>query len=175
MATSYKYFKKNVKEYLQSKFPETATILDVGAGCGTYYNLLHDYFKTLHAVEVFKPNIDNYELKKKYEAVFNTDIKDFEYDFYNIIIFGDIIEHLEVEEAQQVLKYAYDRCDEMIVAVPYEMEQGICEDNVYEIHKQPDLTPENVLERYPMLKLLYKNDKYGYYVKDVNYGKENQG
>ena len=173
MATSYKYFKKNVKNYLQSKFTDNATVLDVGAGCGTYYNLLHDYFKVINAVEVFKPNIDNYELEKKYNAVFNADIKDFEYGFYAIIIFGDIIEHLTVEEAQKVLKYAYDRCDEMIVAVPYEMEQGICEDNVYEIHKQPDLTPENVLERYPMLKLLYKNDKYGYYVKDVNYGKEN--
>lgn len=173
MATSYKYFKKNVKNYLQSKFTDNATVLDVGAGCGTYYNLLHDYFKVINAVEVFKPNIDNYELEKKYNAVFNADIKDFEYGFYAIIIFGDIIEHLTVEEAQKVLKYAFDRCDEMIVAVPYEMEQGICEDNVYEIHKQPDLTPENVLERYPMLKLLYKNDKYGYYVKDVNYGKEN--
>ena len=173
MATSYKYYKKNVKKYLQSKFTENATILDVGAGEGTYYNLLHDCFKTIHAVEVFKPNIDIYELEKKYEAVFNTDIKDFEYGFYAIIIFGDIIEHLTVEEAQKVLKYAYDRCDEMIVAVPYEMEQGIAEDNVYEIHKQPDLTPENVLERYPMLKLLYKNSKYGYYVKDVDYGKEN--
>jgi predicted RNA methylase len=169
MATSYKYFKKNVKNYLISKFPETATILDVGAGCGTYYNLLHDCFKTIHAVEVFKPNIDNYELEKKYNAVFNADIKDFEYGFYAIIIFGDIIEHLTVEEAQKVLKYAYDRCDELIVAVPYEMEQDICEDNVYEIHKQPDLTPENVLERYPMLKLLYKNSKYGYYVKDDAY------
>jgi len=173
MATSYKYFKKNVKEYLQSKFTDNATVLDVGAGCGTYYNLLHDYFKTIHAVEVFKPNIDDFELEKKYDAVFNIDIKDFEYGFYAIIIFGDVIEHLTVEEAQEVLKYAYDRCDEMIVAVPYAMEQGICEDNVYEIHKQPDLTPENVLVRYPMLKLLYKNDKYGYYVKDVNYGKEN--
>ena len=173
MATSYKYFKKNVKNYLQSKFTDNATVLDVGAGCGTYYNLLHDCFKVIHAVEVFKPNIDNFELENKYETVFNADIKNFEYDFYNIIIFGDIIEHLTVEEAQKVLKYAYDRCDEMIVAIPYKMEQGICEDNVYEIHKQPDLTPENVLERYPMLKLLYKNSKYGYYVKDVNYGKEN--
>lgn len=171
MATSYKYFKKNVKNYLISKFPETATILDVGAGCGTYYNLLHDYFieNSFEAVEVFKPNIDNFELEKKYKNVYNADIKDFKYGYYDIIIFGDIIEHLEVKEAQEVLKYAYSHCKEMIVAVPYEMEQGICEDNVYEIHKQPDLTPENVLERYPMLKLLYKNSKYGYYVKDDAY------
>ena len=169
MARSYKFYKKSIKKYLINRFPEDARILDVGAGEGTYYNLLNDYFKNMDAVEVFKPNIDNYELVNKYNTVVYGDIKDFEYDFYDIIIFGDVLEHLEVNEAQMVLKYAYNRCKEMIVAVPYECEQGIAEDNVYEIHKQDDLTPENVLERYPMLKLLHKNTKYGYYVKDDSY------
>ena len=53
----------------------------------------------------------------------------------------------------------------MIVAVPYQYEQGEEYGNVYEIHKQDDLTPEIVKKRYPMLKLLYGNDEYGYYVK----------
>lgn len=165
MATSYKYFKKEVKEYLESKFDRDTTILDVGAGCGTYYELLKDYFSEIDAVEVFKPNIESYALMDKYKKVYNADIKDFKYFRYGIIIFGDVIEHLTVEEAQEVLKYAYDKCDEMIVAVPYLLKQGIEENNVYEIHKQADLTDEIVKERYPMLKLLYKNDEYGYYVK----------
>ena len=173
MATSYKFYKQNIKKYLQNKFTENALILDVGAGEGTYANLLGDYFKEIHAVEVFKPNIDKYKLNEKYSVVFNANIKDFEYGFYPIIIFGDVIEHLEVNEAQKVLKYAYDRCDEMIVAVPYMCEQGICEDNVYEIHKQDDLTDELMKIRYPMLKLLYKNDLYGYYVKNGDYYEEN--
>jgi len=165
MAYSYDFYKKDIKEYLINRFPKNIKILDVGAGCGTYWELLHDNFKDIEAVEVFKPNIDNYNLKQKYHKVYNADIKDFKYDFYDVIIFGDIIEHLEINEAQDVLKYAYMRCKEMIVAVPYELKQGIEEDNVYEIHKQPDLTPEIVLKRYPYLKLLYKNDLYGYYVK----------
>ena len=165
MATSYEYFKKDIKEYLVKRFKKDAKVLDVGAGEGTYYNLLSDYFTEMEAVEVFKPNIENYDLMKKYKKVYNADIKDLKYFKYDIIIFGDIIEHLEVNEAQEVLKYAYDRCEEMIVAVPYKLEQGIVEDNVYEIHKQADLTNEIVLERYPMLKLLYKNDEYGYYIK----------
>lgn len=171
MATSYKYYKENIRDYLKNKFPEDATVLDVGAGEGTYYNYLGDYFKKMDAVEVFKPNIVNYELEKKYHKVYHANIDGFEYDFYDIIIFGDVIEHLEVKEAQEVLKYAYDRCEEMIVALPYRFEQDIVEDNIYEIHKQPDLTPENVLERYPMLKLLIGNEEYGYYVKDESYGK----
>ena len=169
MATSYKFYKQSIKKYLEDKFDANATILDVGAGEGTYYNLLNKSFAKIDAVEVFKPNIDKYGLIHKYNTVIYGDIKDFEYDFYNIIIFGDIIEHLDIKDAQNVLKYAYDRCDEMIVAVPYLMEQGIAEDNVYEIHKQDDLTNEIMLERYPMLKLLHKNTRYGYYVKNGDY------
>jgi hypothetical protein len=37
-------------------------------------------------------------------------------------------------------------------------------DNVHETHLQPDLTPEIFLERYPMMKLLVGDDKYGYYI-----------
>lgn len=165
MAGSYGMYKKEVSDYLKNNFSEDATILDVGAGCGTYYNYLHDYFKNMDAVEVFAPNIENYKLKEKYNKVYNVNIKDFNYDYYDIIIFGDILEHLTVEEAQQVLNYACKKCEEVLVAVPYMYEQGICEDNIYEIHKQPDLTIENMKQRYPQLKLLYGNNKYGYYIK----------
>lgn len=173
-ASSYEVYKDQVGEYLKNKFGKTSTILDVGAGSGTYYNLLYDFYKNMDAVEVFKPNIENYELESKYREVYNVNIKDFKYCDYDIVIFGDVIEHLTVKEAQKVLKYAYNHCLEMIVAVPYELEQDEVAGNKYEIHKQPDLTPKNMLERYPMLKLLYANEEYGYYVKDDNYGKENQ-
>lgn len=165
MAFSYSFFKNDISNYLKQKFKPNAKILDVGAGEGTYYNYLNDYFKEIYAVEIFKPNIKNYSLNKKYKKVYNIDIKDFKYNKYDIIIFGDIIEHLTIKEAQEVLKYAYNRCKEMIVAVPYELEQGIAEDNIYEIHKQADLTPDIMKERYPFLKCLYKNDLYGYYIK----------
>lgn len=170
-ATSYSLYKDKVKEYLKSKFGENSTILDVGAGSGTYYNVLGDFYKNMDAVEIFKPNIDNYQLEKKYREVYNGNIKDFKYCDYDIIIFGDMIEHLTIKDAQKVLKYAYNHCQEMIVAVPYMCEQGEYGGNKYEIHKQDDLTKENMLKRYPMLKLLYSDDIYGYYVKDENYGK----
>ena len=165
MATSYDYFKKDIGEYLKKNFKKSAKVLDVGAGRGTYYNLLGDYFKNMDAVEIFDPNIKKYKLKDKYSLVFNENIVDFKYDFYDIIIFGDIIEHLEVEDAQKVLEYAKDRCREMIVAVPYHYVQGEIEKNVYEIHKQDDLTHLLMQERYPYLELLYGNSVYGYYIK----------
>lgn len=165
MAFSYDFYKKEIKEYLVDKYKGNAKILDVGAGEGTYRNLLYDVFKTIDAVEVFKPNIIKYNLKQKYHRVYNIDIKDFKYKYYDIIIFGDVIEHLDVNEAKNVLEYAYNRCNEMIVAVPYQLKQDEVDGNIYEIHKQDDLTNEIFLQRYPFMKLLYKNDVYGYYIK----------
>ena len=171
MATSYEFGKKEIKDYLKSKFYGYESILDVGAGQGTYYELLKDYFYDIEAIEIFEPNIETYDLRNKYRVVYNKDIKDFKYRFYDIIIFGDVIEHLEIKEAQKVLEYAYYKCNEMIVAVPYMYEQDEVDGNVYEIHKQADLTKEKVLERYPMLEYLYGNEYYGYFKKREGYGK----
>lgn len=171
MATSYAIYKKEITDYLKSKFKQNARILDVGAGEGTYLPFLRDYFINIEAVEIFKPNIINYELEKRYNKVYNVNIIDFKYDFYDIIIFGDVIEHLTIKEAQKVLKYALKRCNTMIVAVPYLSKQGIEEDNIYEIHKQDDLTDEVMKQRYPYLKNVFKNDKYGYYIKEEKYMK----
>lgn len=170
MATSYAIFKKEITDYLKSNFNRDVKILDVGAGEGTYLPFLQDYFTNIEAVEVFKPNIENFNLIERYNKVYNINILDFKYKFYDIIIFGDIIEHLEIREAQRVLQYAFNRCKEMIVAVPYLSPQGIEEDNIYEIHKQDDLTDRIMKDRYPYLKNVFKNEKYGYYIKDKSYG-----
>ena len=164
MASSYEYFKKEVREYILGRFSTDIEILDVGAGCGTYKDLLKEYTK-MDAVEVFKPNIEKYALESKYRDVYNVNICEFRYEYYDVVIFGDVLEHLEVEEAQRVLDYALEHSKEVLVALPYLYEQGIEENNVYEIHKQADLTPEIVKERYPRLKLLYGDNLYGYYIK----------
>lgn len=165
MAYSYSFFKEDIAKYLQDNFDKDSTILDVGAGSGTYWNYLHEYFDNMDAVEIFSPNVKEFGLREKYKNVYESDITDFEYDYYDIIIFGDILEHLEVNNAKKVLEYALGRCKEVIVAVPYLYEQGECYNNIYETHLQPDLTPEIMEERYPYLKLLYGNDRYGYYIK----------
>lgn len=168
MAYSYSYYKNIIKNYLIEQFDRDATILDVGPGCGTYYNLLHDYFNTFDGVEAFAPNIDKYNLRSKYRNVYNKDIKDFEFNYYDIIIIGDVLEHLSIKDAQKVITYCEKRCKQLIVAVPYMMPQDAVEGNIYEIHKQSDLTMENMKERYPSLKLLIHNSDYGYYVKKDN-------
>lgn len=166
-ARSYNFFKSEIKEWINNHFDKTASILDVGAGCGTYYDLLHDNYTNIDAIEIYEPNIIDYNLKDKYINVYNENIVGFEYNFYNLIIFGDIIEHLSIEDAQNVLKYACNKCNNLIVAVPYQHKQNANE-NEYETHIQDDLTSEIMKSRYPYLKVLYENELYGYYIKKEN-------
>jgi hypothetical protein len=77
---------------------------------------------------------------------------------------GDVLEHLSIEDSQKILNKIVENKQECLIAVPYLCEQGTMEENEYETHLQPELTPELVIRRYPQLDLLVKNEYYGYYI-----------
>lgn len=164
MPYSYEYFKKEFFEHLTNRFDQDLLILDAGAGCGTYGKLLSPSFDTIDACEIFEPYIDEFNLKGIYRNVFNENILNFNYKDYDYIIFGDIIEHLSVEDAQKILTDISREHIHCMVAIPYTMEQGEVGGNVYETHLQPDLTHEIFLDRYINMRLLFKNEYYGLYV-----------
>ena len=143
--SSYYYGKPEVCAWVRKNFSDDATILDVGACDGNWLRLLPEY-RNIDAVEAYFPNLSNL---KNYREVFYADIRGFEYEYYDLIIFGDVIEHLTVEQAQAVLEYAKPRCRDMIIAVPFLYEQGAIYGNPFEVHIQDDLTAENFEERYP--------------------------
>lgn len=147
---SWYYGKGEVTKWIMDTFQTDASILDVGACDGTWHRRLLDY-SNMDAIEIFDGNIP---YLTKYRNVFHADIIGFEYDWYDLIIFGDVIEHMTVENAQKVLNYAWPRCRDMIVAVPFELEQGECYGNHWEIHIQDDLTREIFDERYPGFEVL---------------------
>lgn len=160
--SSYDYGKPEVCAWIRQHFPPETTILDVGACDGKWRRLLPEY-PNMDAVEAFEPNLTHLQ---GYRSVFHSDICDFIYDWYDLIIFGDIVEHLSVEAAKNELEYARDRCRDTIVAVPFRYEQGAIYGNPYEVHIQDDLTPENFAERYPGFEVLLRaRDNYCYYHK----------
>lgn len=157
--SSYDIGKDVVCAWVRDNFPKDSKILDVGACNGLWKRLLREY--TMDAVEIFQPNI---VWLGDYREVYNVDIYDFTYDWYDLIIFGDVIEHMSVERAQKVLEYASKRCKDLIVAVPFLYKQGAIYGNKWEIHIQDDLTAELVAERYPMLEVLHETKvNYCYY------------
>ena len=165
---SYGYGKREVLLWVWEHFPEGATALDVGACDGKWWEILGSYLK-MDAIEIFVPNVVIHDLPNKYNQVAIGDIKDFNYDWYDLIIFGDVIEHMTVEDAQQVLAYAWPRCKDLIVAVPFEYEQDAIYGNEHERHLQPDLTPAIFDARYPGMELIYDTGhQYAYYHKGAD-------
>jgi hypothetical protein len=167
MPTSFKFFKQEVRDYIVDNVDINKKILDVGPGIGTYSDLLKNHGYDMDCVEIYEPYVINYQLDKKYNNVFTQSIVDFNFDYYDFIIIGDVLEHLSVEDAQSIIKKIVTSGKQCLVAVPYLMEQGEHEGNIHETHLQPDLTPEVMKSRYPELQLLYANQYYGYYVNKI--------
>jgi hypothetical protein len=165
MPHSYTLFKKEVKEFILEQIPTHCHILDIGAGVGTYSDLLrkHGYF--MSGVEIYQPYVDKYNLKEKYDILHVENILNINnFDHYHLVIMGDILEHLTYEDARKIIDKYLNQHSKMIVAVPYMMQQSEYDGNIYEVHLQPDLTPQVMQERYPEFELLYGDDMYGYYI-----------
>lgn len=159
---SYNSGKKEVCAWVRENFPTGASILDVGACDGKWKKLLPEY-ENFDAVEAWWNNIANL---CAYRKAFHADIREFEYDWYDLIIFGDIVEHMTAAEAKKMLDYAAPRCKDMIIAVPFLYKQGAIHGNPYEVHVQDDLTEELFEKRYPGYEVLCAAAKnYCYYHK----------
>lgn len=143
------------------------SVLDVGACDGKWARLLWQALPDgakMDAVEVFKPNAA--QVMGYYDNVYAGDILTYEYSRgrYDLVIFGDVIEHMDVKKAQVVLRYAIERTRDILVGVPFRYKQGELYGNPWERHIQDDLTAELMATRYPMLELLFMAaGDYAYY------------
>lgn len=164
MPGSYDFYKQEVKQHLVENILHDAAILDVGPGYGTYGILLKPEFNNIDAVEIWEKYIEQFSLRKIYKQVYVGDILTFDFSKYDYLIIGDVLEHIGLEDAQTLIRKISSQNKKCLIAVPYMYPQGEHEGNIHETHLQPDLTPENVLERYPELKCLFRNDLYGYYI-----------
>jgi cyclopropane fatty-acyl-phospholipid synthase-like methyltransferase len=132
-------------------------ILDVGAGEGKYGIYLKKSggcFVT--GIEVFEEYVERFSLHDIYDRVLIGNIVQMVdgLDPYDIIIMGDILEHLSVQDAQMVITKLTKLTPLLIVVVPFQSHQGTTWSNPYEKHLQTDLTPEIMKGRFPELSLV---------------------
>lgn len=156
--------KLEIVQWIHNHVPRGSTCLDVGACDGKWADLLRNWLR-LDGVEIYAPNIWRNNLTDKYRMVFGDDIEEYKYNWYDLIIFGDVIEHMDVEKAQRVLEYAKSRCHDMIIGVPYKYQQGALYGNPYEVHIQDDLTEEIFCSRYPGYEKIWACYDYAYWHK----------
>lgn len=168
MPRSTNYFKDQTKTYILENYDKSIRILDVGPGIGTYYNILSSLgYNNIDCVEAFEPYVRDYGLEKKYKNVHVGNVCELDIDFnsYDLIILGDVLEHISKSDAQRLLSKIQVNC---IVAIPFLSPQDESFGNTYEIHLQDDLTPDLFTERYEGFYPLCLRFDYGVYVKETS-------
>ena len=108
------------------------TILDVGCGFGKYGFLCRDvleicqerYKKSdwkskVDAVEIFEPFVRTPLHEYLYDNIIIGDAREIDYGNYDLIILGDILEHLEKQEALDLVRMLRTHCTWMIIQTPY--------------------------------------------------------
>ena len=126
------------------------TVLDVGPGKGIYLDLIRrDLGKSVvvDAVEVWQPYVDEFDLNKRYSHVDVQDIRDYQFNKeYDLIIFGDILEHMSERDAIEIWEKASKVSTHAIISIPIiHYHQDAANGNPYEVHVEEDWNSERVL------------------------------
>ncbi len=160
-----------ILSFINQHFDKNVKILDVGTGAGKYGTILRtDGFDNVDGLEIFEAYFNRFKLNDKYRKVYNENIINFEFDFYDVIIMTDILEHLTVEDSKALLEkfIKKNKTNCIMVRVPFQSKQGVGKSfdknkkeiiNEFEIHIQEDLTKEIMIKRYPYLRLLAIDSK----------------
>jgi len=101
------------------------SILDLGCGWGIWGLLLRiqkGYDEKLDGLDVYKPFIDNLNKIKLYDNLFNCDVMDYLksnlFSFYDLVLCGDLIEHLERKDGLKVIE-KLKKSKKVIITTPY--------------------------------------------------------
>jgi len=141
MPGSWREGKRAIAIYLRCLFGagEEVRILDVGPGEGTYARLLRPALPKAEFIclEIFEPYRERFGLDKLYDRVIIGDARTYEPDFpADVVIFGDVLEHMAREEALDVLRRHCARARAVVVSVPIvPFPQGAIGGNPHEVHR----------------------------------------
>lgn len=127
-------------------------VLDVGAGAGIYLDLIRNSLGNeviVDAVEVWNPYIEYFNLRNRYNNVYELDVKDFTNFDYDLVIFGDVLEHMTEQEAVEVWNRVSKMAKNAIISIPIvHYHQDAINNNPYEIHVEEDWNTERVLSNF---------------------------
>jgi predicted TPR repeat methyltransferase len=129
------------------------TVLDVGAGSGTYARLLRPLGCTLDAVEIWPPYLEEYSLSSLYRDVFVEDVRVMAHSSdwnasYDLIVFGDVLEHMTEAESLSVWAWAHRVARWGLISLPIVHWPQAGTENPHEAHVQDHVSWERLLEKF---------------------------
>lgn len=118
------------------------TVIDIGAGCGTYAQLMRDPWKAGRpdhwlAIEAWQPYLAEYPLIDLYDEILVKDARRLHWPTFaaDLVIAGDVLEHMTRDQAQALLKRIKFAAANLIVSIPVlHLPQGAVNGNPYERH-----------------------------------------
>lgn len=128
-------------------------VLDIGCGFGRWGFLCRefldlwddenykksDFLRTIDAVEIYENYIQSYH-NYFYDNIYMENALDFLYrttNFYDLIIVGDIIEHLEKNDGFKIIELALKKSKFTMINIPIgkDWPQEATEENIFEEHR----------------------------------------
>ena len=127
-------------------------VLDCGAGAGIYLDLIKQHMGNdiyVAGVEAWHPYIEQFNLEAKYDLIIEKDLRDVEDFNYDLVILGDILEHMTEEDALKVWDRICKQAEYAIISIPIvHYHQDAINGNPYEIHVEEDWSTERVLQKF---------------------------
>lgn len=120
------------------------TVIDVGAGSGTYAKLMRAPADAIEvedtrwtAIEAWAPYAEGFGLFHLYDQVVAADVRALGWPTFqaDLVIFGDVLEHMTTTEARAVLAEAKRAATNIIVSIPVlHLDQDAVNGNPFERH-----------------------------------------
>lgn len=127
------------------------TVLDVGVGRGTYSRILRRHVERIDGIEAWEPYVEQYALRSRYATLTLADVRDLaaadsRFDGYDLVIFGDVLEHMTPTEAAEVWTWAHGVASWGMISLPREhWPQGAERGNPFEAHDHEHITGEDLV------------------------------
>jgi hypothetical protein len=100
--------KEKILQWIRSL--DVTNVCDVGPGCGTYIDLCKNAGLLKDAnwtgLEVWEPYIKKFNLAEKYDRIILSDVRQVDLGQFDLVIFGDVLEHMTREEAKKCVESA---------------------------------------------------------------------
>ena len=103
----------------------------------------------MDGIEAWEPYVEKFQLKERYNNLFIKDARDHENFDYDIVIFGDVLEHMPEKDAVKLWDKMSKQARYAIISIPIiHHPQGPYEGNPYEVHHEEDWNTDRVLEKF---------------------------
>ena len=163
MPFSVGVFDEKLKEHIAKINPKTT--LDVGSGAGKNVMLCRNVLPNsiIESIEPTMEYVEQYELNQKCDKVYNLSVQDYVNQHasnrYDLVIFGDVLEHFFRSEAIDYLDYFLYRSKWVIAVWPTNLPQDAWGENHFEIHK----SNFKISELTAKFDVQYYEKKFGWY------------